>query len=266
MQIILDGDLIVLGVLLRGSAVLGVFRHEEQNQKAGNERQAAHAGQRALEAGDEVALAGDRHDADHDEAQQQGREAVEGLEDAVDTALLLVGTRHADALHDGRPEGEATRKRHKQPDDDGHGIALIGEHEQEAQRRLTEDGEQQDGLGAELIADPAAGQIGDRKRDRVISHQGAELGVRAAHGGDHLIVEAGLHVRHDVHKAVGDSEREQQQEAPNVFRCIARVGHISFSPLIQFHSKFSVLIIVAGGMLLQFSRSLTSLALPQAAV
>ena len=264
-HIVFEGDLLLLFFLAH--AVGSVLRHEDGDENAGHERQAAHERQRALEAGDQVAAADDGHDADHDEAQQQGRKAVERLEDAVDTALLLVGAREADALHDGRPEGEAARQAHEQPDDDRHGITLISEHEQEAQRRLTEDGDQQDGLGVEFVADPAARQIRDRAADAVGRHQGAELGVRAAHGGDHLIIEAGLHIRHDVHKAVGDSEREQQQEAPNVFRCIARVGHISFSPLIiQFHSKFSVLFVVAGGMLLQFSRLLTSLALPQAAV
>ena len=223
MQVIFDGDLAGLGILFRLGAVLGVFRHEEQDQETGNDGQAAHAGQRALEAGDEVALAGDGHNADHDEAQQQGSEAVEGLKDAVHTALLFVAARHADALHDGRPESEAAGQRHEQPDNNGHGVALICEHEQEAQRRLAEDGGQQDRLRVELISDPAAGQVGDGECDRVVGHQRAELGVRAAHGGDHLIVEAGLHVRHDVHEAVSDSECEQQQEALYIFRCVARV-------------------------------------------
>ena len=265
-QVIFEGDLAGFGVLFRLRAVSGFLRHQEQNQQTGDDRQAAHAGERALEAGDKVALAGDRHDADHDEAQQQGRKAVERLEDAVQTALLFVGARHADALHDGRPESKTAGQRHEQPDDDGHRVALIGKHKQEAEDRLAKDGGQQNRLRVELISDPAAGQVGDRECDRVIGHQRAELGVRAAHGGDHLIVEAGLHVRHDIHEAISDSECEQQQEALHIFRCIARVGHISFSPLIQFHSKFSVLFVVAGGMLLQFSRLLTSLVLPQAAV
>ena len=216
-HIVLEGDFFLIFFFFFAHAVGRIFRHQDRNQDAGHDGQTAHECQRALEAGDKVAAADDSHDADHDEAQQQGRQAVERLEDAVHTALFFIGARHADALHDGRPESKAAGQAHEQPDDDGHGVALIREHEQEAQRCLTKDGDQQDRLRVELVSDPAAGQIGDGAADTVSGHQRAELGIRAAHGGDHLIVEAGLHVRHDVHKAVSDPEREQQQEALHIF-------------------------------------------------
>ena len=222
-HIVLEGDLFLIFFFFIAHAVSRVFRHQDRNQDAGHDGQTAHECQRALEAGDEVAAADDGHDADHDEAQQQGSQTVEGLEDAVHTALLFVGARHADALHDGRPESKAAGQAHEQPDDDGHGVALIREHEQEAQRCLTKDGDQQNRLRVELVSDPAAGQVGDGAADAVSGHQRAELGIRAAHGGNHLIVEAGLHVRHDVHKAVSDPECEQQQETLDIFRCVARV-------------------------------------------